>query len=236
MDVNNVFLRGHLEEDVYMTPPEGYSDAVSGLVCKLNHSLYGLKQASRQWNMELTSQLQRSGFVQAPSDHFLFLKRTDNTLTALLVYVDNIVLTGDSVQELDVLARSSHGILVTQQKYITDILTDAHLLDAKVVTTPLPPGLHLTSDSGALLYDPGRYRWLVGRFFYLGFTRPDISFAAQQHSQFLQHLHESHWQAAMHVLRYLKGTRVLGLFLPSGNPLQLSVFSDASWASCLDSR
>ncbi|KAL0373128.1 UNVERIFIED_CONTAM: Retrovirus-related Pol polyprotein from transposon RE1 [Sesamum calycinum] len=228
MDVNNAFLHGHLEEDVYMTPPEGYSDAVSGLVCKLNRSLYGLKQASRQWNMELTSQLQRFGFVQAPSDHYLFLKRTDNTLTALLVYVDNIVLTGDSIQELDAvkayfnglftikdlgsakyflgleLARSSHGILVTQQKYITDILTDAHLLDAKVVTTPLPPGLHLKSDSGALLSDPGCHRWLAGRLLYLGFTWPNISFAAQQHSQFLQHPHESHWQAAMHVLRYLK--------------------------------
>ncbi|KAL0409333.1 UNVERIFIED_CONTAM: Retrovirus-related Pol polyprotein from transposon RE1 [Sesamum radiatum] len=187
-----------------MTLPEGYSAAVPGLFCKLKRSLYGLKQVSRQWNLELTSQLQRFGFVQAPSDHCLFLKRTYNTLTALLVYVDDIVLTGDSVQELDAvkvyldglltikdlglakyflgleLARSSHGLLVTQQKYITDILMDAHLLDAKAVTTPLPPGLHLTSDSGALLYDPRRYRRLVGHLLYLGFTRPDISFAAQQ--------------------------------------------------------
>ncbi|KAL0350510.1 UNVERIFIED_CONTAM: Retrovirus-related Pol polyprotein from transposon RE2 [Sesamum radiatum] len=259
-DVNNAFLHGHLDEEVYMVPPEGYSPAVSGHVCKLKRSLYGLKQASRQWNIELTAKLHEFGYIQCPHDHCLFLKATATCFVALLVYVDDILLTGNSEDEIIAvkgylhslftikdlgsakyflgleLARSAHGLLVTQQKYLTDILTDVTLLDAKVTSTPLPPGLHLTTATGSLLPDPGPYRRLIGRLLYLGFTRPDISFAVQQLSQFIQHPRSSHWDAAVHVLRYLKGTSALGLFFPSSNTLQPSVFTDASWASCPDSR
>ncbi|KAL0327700.1 UNVERIFIED_CONTAM: Retrovirus-related Pol polyprotein from transposon RE2 [Sesamum angustifolium] len=77
---------------------------------------------------------------------------------------------------------------------------------------------------------------LVGRLLYLGFTRPDISFATQQLSQFLQHPRSSHWDAALHVLRYLKGTSSLGLFFSAQNSLQPTVYTDASWASCPESR
>ncbi|KAL0435394.1 UNVERIFIED_CONTAM: Retrovirus-related Pol polyprotein from transposon RE2 [Sesamum radiatum] len=98
------------------------------------------------------------------------------------------------------LARSTHGLLVTQTKYLTDILRDTHLLDAKTTSTPLPPGLKLTSDAGSLLPDPSPYRRLVGRLLYLGFTRPDVPFVVQQLSQFLQHPRSSHWDAAVHVL------------------------------------
>ncbi|KAL0345252.1 UNVERIFIED_CONTAM: Retrovirus-related Pol polyprotein from transposon RE2 [Sesamum radiatum] len=260
LDMNNAFLHGHLDEEVYMTPPEGYTLATPGLVCQLKRSLYGLKQASRQWNIELTAKLQDFGYVQCPHDHCLFLKITPTCFVGLLVYVDDILLTGDSTDEVTALkdylhslftikdlgfakyflglelARSSHGLLVTQQKYITDILTDTHLLEAKVASTPLPPGLKLAADDGSLLPDPGAYRRLVGRLLYLGFTRPDISFAVQQLSQFLQQPRSSHWAAATHVLRYLWGTSAMGLFFPSCNTLQPSVFTDASWASCPDSR
>ncbi|KAL0395070.1 UNVERIFIED_CONTAM: Retrovirus-related Pol polyprotein from transposon RE2 [Sesamum latifolium] len=144
IDVNNAFLHGFLDEEVYMTPPEGYTKTLPG--------------------------------------------------------------------------------------------QDAHMLEAKSAPTPLPPGFKLTSDGGSLLCDPGSYRRLVGCLLYLGFSRPDVSFVVQQLSQFLQHPRSSHWDAAMHVLRYLKGTSSLGLFFSSQNSLQLSVFTDASWASCTDTR
>ncbi|KAL0341475.1 UNVERIFIED_CONTAM: Retrovirus-related Pol polyprotein from transposon RE1 [Sesamum calycinum] len=134
------------------------------------------------------------------------------------------------------LARSTHGLLVTQQKYLTDIPSDTNLLGAKLTSTPFPPGLKLTVGDGSLLLDPTPYRRLVGRLLYLGFTRPDISFAVQQLSQFLQHPRSSHWDAALHVLHYLRGTSSLGLFFSSCNSLQPSVFTNASWASCPDSR
>ncbi|KAL0353420.1 UNVERIFIED_CONTAM: Retrovirus-related Pol polyprotein from transposon RE2 [Sesamum angustifolium] len=239
LDVNNAFLHGHLDEEVYMLPPEGYMIQTPGQVCKLKRSLYGLKQASRQWNIELTVKLQEFGFVQCPHDHCLFLKITSTCFVALLVYVDDILLSdlGHAKYFLGLeLARSAHGLLVTQQKYLTDILRDVHMLDSRPAPTPLPPGLKLSADDGTLLFDPGPFRRLVGRLLYLGFTRPDISFATQQLSQFLQHPRSSHWDAALHVLRYLKGTSSLGLFFSAQNSLQPTVYTDASWTSCPESR
>ncbi|KAL0358581.1 UNVERIFIED_CONTAM: Retrovirus-related Pol polyprotein from transposon RE2 [Sesamum angustifolium] len=164
LDVNNAFLHGHLDEEVYMLPPEGH-DRLLG----------------------------RLGSCQV------------------------LPWLGAS--------RSAHGLLVTQQKYLTDILRDVHMLDSRPAPTPLPPGLKLSADDGTLLFDPGPFRRLVGRLLYLGFTRPDISFARS-----------SHWDAALHVLRYLKGTSSLGLFFSAQNSLQPTVYTDASWASCPESR
>ncbi|KAK4382735.1 Retrovirus-related Pol polyprotein from transposon RE2 [Sesamum angolense] len=258
-DVNNAFLHGSLDEDVYMEPPQGFVGAAPGQVCKLQKSLYGLKQASRQWNLELTTKLLDFGFSQSTHEHCLFIKSSDSEFTALLVYVDDILLTGNSESALHAvrdylddlftikdlgqakyflgleLARSSHGLQVSQHKYL-DILADTSMLAAKPASTPFPLGLKLVLEDGALLPNPNKYRRLIGRLLYLGFTRPDISFAVQQLSQFLQAPRTSHWDAALHVLRYLKGTPSTGLFFSSSSSSQLTAYSDASWASCLDSR
>ncbi|KAL0440753.1 UNVERIFIED_CONTAM: Retrovirus-related Pol polyprotein from transposon TNT 1-94 [Sesamum radiatum] len=71
LDINNAFLHGYLDEDLYMDPPEGYNVEPS-FVCKLERSLYGLKQASRQWNLEFTHKLEQYGFAQSANDHCLF--------------------------------------------------------------------------------------------------------------------------------------------------------------------
>ncbi|KAL0458616.1 UNVERIFIED_CONTAM: Retrovirus-related Pol polyprotein from transposon RE1 [Sesamum latifolium] len=88
LDVNNAFLHGHLDEDIYMTPPEGIL------------SLYGLKQASRQWNVELTVKLKEFGFVQSAHDHYLFTWQTTSGLVVLLVYVDDILVTGPCLADI----------------------------------------------------------------------------------------------------------------------------------------
>ncbi|KAL0424094.1 UNVERIFIED_CONTAM: Retrovirus-related Pol polyprotein from transposon RE1 [Sesamum radiatum] len=259
LDVNNAFLHGYLDEDLYMLPPEGYS-VEPGMVCKLERSLYGLKQASRQWNVEFTTKLQEFGFMQSSHDYCLFVKTTDSGLLALLVYVDDILLTGSSLEEIQAvkcylhdlftikdigearyflgleIARNSKGSYVAQTKYILDIVKDTGLLEAKAASTPLPQGLKLTSDCVALLQNPDSYRRLVGRLLYLRFTRPDISHSVQQLSQFLNHPCELHMSAALHVVRYLKGCPSKGLFLPALNSFTLTAYSDADWASCPDSR
>ncbi|KAL0463264.1 UNVERIFIED_CONTAM: Retrovirus-related Pol polyprotein from transposon RE2 [Sesamum latifolium] len=97
------------------------------------------------------------------------------------------------------LARSSQGLLATQTKYVSDIIKDAGLIQAKATNIPLPVGVKLTSDCGSLLTDPSKYRGLVGRILYLSFTRPDVSHAAQQLSQYLQHPCQLHWDAAVHL-------------------------------------
>ncbi|KAL0463232.1 UNVERIFIED_CONTAM: Retrovirus-related Pol polyprotein from transposon RE1 [Sesamum latifolium] len=242
-----------------MQPPEGYP-VLSGHVCKLRKSLYGLKQASRQWNQELTSKLLSFGFSQSRHDHCLFVKGAGNDFIALIVYVDDILVTSPSdvliaavkaylhdlftIKDLGLacyflglqIARLSAGTSLTQTKYVQDILSDTGLLNAKAATTPLPQGIKLTATGGAVLSDPEPYRRLVDRLLYLGFTRPDISYGVQQVSHFLQHPCENHWQTALHVVRYLKGTPTTGLFFPSSNSLRVQAYCDADWASCLDSR
>ncbi|KAL2251030.1 uncharacterized protein LOC110012929 [Sesamum indicum] len=260
LDVNNTFLHGHLVEEVYMVTLAGYSKADDGLVCKLQRSLYGLKQASRQWKIEFSTQLHRYSFIQSSHDHCLFILRTDAVFLVLLVYVDDVLLTGNSLEAMtDVklyldklftitdlghakyflsleLAHSSHGTYISQQKYLLDIVRDCLLTEATPTATPLPPGIKFDVSSSALIAAPDCYRRLVGCLLYLGFSRPDISFAVQQLSQFLQHPREPHIAAALHLVRYLKGTSTLGLFFPSGNTLSFSAFSDSEWASCIDSR
>lgn len=92
LDINNAFLHGFLDENVYLIPLEGYDKALSGQVCKLKKSLYGLKQASRQWNLEFCTKVQQFGFKQSTHDHCLFVKSTKASFIALIVYVDDVLI------------------------------------------------------------------------------------------------------------------------------------------------
>ncbi|KAL0373398.1 UNVERIFIED_CONTAM: Retrovirus-related Pol polyprotein from transposon RE1 [Sesamum radiatum] len=201
VDINNAFLYGSLDEEIYLSAPDGYRIA-TGKVCKLRRSLYGLKQASRQWNLELTNQLTSYGFTQSSHDHCMFTQHTTAGIIILLVYVDDVLITGPSQPHIDKvkhflhfaftikdlgpakyflgleIARSAAGLSVTQHKYIRDIILDAGLQDSKPAHTPLPLGLKLSIQDAAPLLDPEPYRRLIGRLLYLSFTRPDVSFGA----------------------------------------------------------
>lgn len=85
LDINTTFFHEDLEEDVYMKPPPGLNVPLD-MVCKLNKSLYGLKQASRQWNHKITTTLIDIGFAQSKSDYSLFTKKSNNDFTIVLVY------------------------------------------------------------------------------------------------------------------------------------------------------
>ncbi|PNX88255.1 retrovirus-related Pol polyprotein from transposon TNT 1-94, partial [Trifolium pratense] len=131
LDVNNAFLHGELKEDVYMTVPEGVNSPKPNQVCKLLKSLYGLKQASRKWYERLTSLLLQQGYTQSTADYSLFTYHKDNDFTALLIYVDDIILAE--------VAHSKQGISVSQRKYCLDLLKDSGLLGSKPAATPLDP-------------------------------------------------------------------------------------------------
>ena len=90
-NINNSFLHGFLDEEVYRLPPPGNSKAKSNIVYLLRRSLYDLKQASCQWNIELSSKLHSFGFQQSCFDPCLFFKRTASSVLALLVYVDDVL-------------------------------------------------------------------------------------------------------------------------------------------------
>lgn len=92
-------MHGELQEEVYMTIPDGVSCTKPNQACKLLKSLYGLKQASRKWYEKLTSLLVKEGYQQSTSDYSLFTLKNGHEFTALLVYVDDVILAGTSLDE-----------------------------------------------------------------------------------------------------------------------------------------
>ncbi|KAK6118164.1 hypothetical protein DH2020_048065 [Rehmannia glutinosa] len=260
LDVNNAFLHGDLYEEVYMKPPPGYNLPNDNMVCKLTKSLYGLKQASRQWFHKLTSCLIDYGFCQSKSDSSFFIKSSSTSLTVLCVYVDDIILAGNNLKEIQHIkshldatftikdlgtlkyilgievARTTKGIALCQRKYALDILTETGYLGCKPSNTPMEAKIELSNTSGTPLPDPSIYRRLVGRLLYLTITRPELSYSIHALSQFMSNPRSTHLDAAHRVLRYIKSCPGKGLFYSSSSSLQLQVFTDADWARCQDTR
>ena len=109
LDLNNSFLHGDLFEEIYMDLPLGYKPQheIQGekLICKLHKSIYGLKQASRQWFTKFSTFLISLGFQQSKADYYLFIKDKDDSFIALLVYVDDIIITDANVLHIQELKR-----------------------------------------------------------------------------------------------------------------------------------
>ena len=221
MDVHNGFLHGDLDEEIYMKPPPGFHPPRPNLVCKLWKSLYGLRQAPRQWFFKLASTLHKYGFQQSLLDHSLFVYRKGDVFLAILIYVDDLVLTNNNpnkcrtfknylrqcfkMKDLGPLkyflgievVRSPEGLFLCQRKYALDILSECGLLGVKPVTFPMEQHHRLSADSGDPIADPSRYRRLVGRLLYLTITQPDITYCVHILSQFMQDPRQGHWDAAI---------------------------------------
>ena len=120
LDVNNAFLHGDLDEEVYMTLPQGFHNKrdcpnkfARPLVYRLRKSLYDLMQVSRQWHAKLSATITALGFVLSKSDYALFVHSKGSCFTALLVYVDDILITGNDskcVEDLKKLLDNKFGI------------------------------------------------------------------------------------------------------------------------------
>ncbi|KAK9077344.1 hypothetical protein SSX86_005681 [Deinandra increscens subsp. villosa] len=260
LDVQNAFLHGDLHEVVYMTPPPGLHRQGENTVCRLNKSLYGLKQASRNWFSTFSSTIREAGYTQSKADYSLFTKVCGTSFVAILIYVDDILLTGNDLQEMKRLkecllkrflikdlgdlkyflgiefSRSKNGIFMSQRKYALDLLQDCGLTGARPEKFPMEQNIKLTLTNGEKLHDPTKYRRLVGRLIYLTVTRPDIMYSVRTLSQFMHEPHKPHWDAAMRILRYIKGTPGQGLLLPSTNNLSLKAFCDSDWGGCRTTR
>ena len=102
LDVNNTFLHGDLAEEVFIKAPGGLH-VLDKKVCKLHKSLYGLKQASRQWLAKLVQALQQLKFQQSKHDYSLFINKTGTYITIMVVYVDDILITGSNCNTLEFL-------------------------------------------------------------------------------------------------------------------------------------
>ncbi|KAL6505058.1 hypothetical protein OROGR_024875 [Orobanche gracilis] len=255
LDINNAFLQGTLSENVYMSQPPGFVDpSFPHHVCKLNKAIYGLRQASRAWYNELKSFLSSNGFKSTISDPSLFVQKSSTSPIYILVYVDDIIITGPnrstvssfitalanrfSLKDLGNLSYflgievlpHSDGLFLSQAKYILDILNRANMSDCKPASTPSTPSLHLTTTEGSPLSNPKDYRSLVGGLQYLSLTRPDVAFTVNKLSQFMHCPTDIHWAALKRLLRYLHGSIHHGLLIRRNSPLHLHAFTDADWA------
>lgn len=243
LDVKNAFLHGYLNEEVYMTQPGGFKDPNHPhLVCKLHKSLYGLKQAPRAWNERFTNFLPSIGFVSSHADPSLFVKASGKSKIYLLLYVDDIIITGNSdilitevkdalQHEFDMkdlgplhffLGFEIHyvptGLFLSQHKYAKDLLHKAGLDDCQTHLTPCKSGLKLLKDFGHPLStsDASLFRSLVGCLQYLTFTIPDISYSVNSVCQFMHCPTEDHLIAAKRIIRYVKQSLEVGVLLRRG--------------------
>ncbi|KAI5334816.1 hypothetical protein L3X38_024949 [Prunus dulcis] len=236
LDVQIAFLHGSLIEEVYMKQPAGFLDSQYPThVCKLNRSLYGLKQTPRAWFQCFSTHLEHLGFIASKADSFLFMYFHGSITIYLLIYVDDILVIGKSGSHITQLildlghqffmkdlgplhyflgmevVRTSTGLHLSQSKYILDLLTRMKMLDYKPLPTPAVGGRKLSSHDGDLLSDVSEYRSVVGALQYLTYTLPDIAFTVNQVCQFMHTPTTTHWAAVKWILRYLKSTSDHGL-------------------------
>ena len=193
------------------------------------------------------------GFCASTADGNLFILRHGSSIVFLLLYVDDIIITGNKssfvssvIKLLEVdfdlkdlgllhyflglqIDYTSSGLFVHQTKYASDLLKKFGMTDCKPCKTPSSPNFHLLPNDSPVLSDPTSYRSLVGALQYLTFTRPDLSFAVQQACQHMSTPTQNHLQAAKRILRYLQGTLHFGITFTSG-PISLSAYSDFDWA------
>ncbi|KAM1579597.1 hypothetical protein ACFXTI_041509 [Malus domestica] len=257
LDVKNAFLHGDLEEEVYMKQPRGFVDSSKpGHVCKLVKSLYGLKQAPRAWNVKFTGYLPAMGFQMSQADTSLFIKHDGIDVIALLLYVDDIILTRANaskvqyvIQELSdvfdlkdmgklsyflglqVEYKTNGDIFINQSKYATDLIHKAGMDSCNPTATPCKPQTQFLASEGTLLDDPSIYRSLVSVLQYLTFTRPDLSYAVNLACQYMTNPTHEHFGLVKRILRYVQGTIQCGLTYSSSSDNSITAFSDSDWAA-----
>jgi hypothetical protein len=256
IDCKNAFLHGRSDVDIYVLQPEGFIDPhFPHKVLHLNKSLYGLKQASRIWFLHLCGIIIDMGFVALETDTCIYVR--GNLLIA--VYVDDIKAVGkqeDCESFFHELAKhvkvenkgpiksflginvirdwDQHLIAINQAAYIDYLLAEFGQTDAKPAGSPLNPSLPLLkAKPGDKMCNAKYYQHLTGSLNHLAvYSRPDIAFAVSKLSQFNANPTATHLKAALHVLRYLKGTRNLCIIYKR-QPGRVNTlgYSDADWGS-----
>jgi hypothetical protein len=260
MDVKTTFLNGVIEEEVYIEQPQGFEvEDRKSHVCRLKKSLYGLKQAPRAWYGRIDSFLMSLGFTKSKEDSNLYFKIMDNEPVILLLYVDDLFLTGEEkliveckqrlatefeMKDLGLMHyflglevwQSPERIFLNQGKYTVEILKRFDMLECKSMNTPMEAKLKLLVDTSSDFIDATLYRQIIGSLMYLTNTRPDICFAVNTLSQFLVEPRRVHLVAAKHVMRYLKGTMDYGLSYDGDHDFTLIGYTDADWAGSVADR
>ncbi|XP_048504213.1 uncharacterized mitochondrial protein AtMg00810-like [Beta vulgaris subsp. vulgaris] len=129
-------------------------------------------------------------------------------------------------------ARNERGIMLNQRNFIIDILNITGNDGCKPTKCPFSNGIKQYLDEGEVLDDVELYRSIIGKLLYLNLSTPDISYSVQQLSQFMAKPRKPHFQAVIHVIKYLSGTINQGLIYPTNSDLKLTCFCDSDWGNC----
>ncbi|PNF37230.1 Retrovirus-related Pol polyprotein from transposon TNT 1-94 [Cryptotermes secundus] len=261
LDICTAFLNGELEEEIYMTQPEGFTvEGLENKVCLLNKALYGLKQASRTWNTTITKELVTLGYEVSVNEPCMFYRKMDDSFTVLALYVDDFLIVTNDISEKERLVKKlgskfrlkdlgetkyllgmrirkrNGSIYVDQEEYICKILEKFAMINCKNVSTPLPAGCKLDRNNSDKLSEIFSYQSLVGCLNYLALiARPDIAFAASFLGQYNSCATAEHWKCAKHVLRYLRKTKDLCLVY-SKTGKSIVGYSDSDYANGEDRK
>ncbi|MBW0565188.1 hypothetical protein O181_104903 [Austropuccinia psidii MF-1] len=261
MDAVAAFLNSKLKEEIYMTIPNFIALHSSGKVWQLMKPLYGLKQSSRYWYLELTIFFKSIKMFPSKADPCLFISNDVGWECFVHIHVDDMTVVSNKFEkfillimgrfEMDDLGpanfvlgikltqnRETREIFLLQASYVKELLHDYDMSDCKPVATPMVANSKLSvagdDDHQKLLALNKNYCKAIGKISYLQFaTRPYLAFVTSQLLKFLERPGHSHWIAFKHLLQYLAGTKDLALFL-GGNDLFLCSYSDADYANCMD--
>lgn len=259
LDIKTAFLYGELEEDIYMAVPEGLT-CKTNKVCKLNKSLYGLKQSPRCWNSKFDSVLKKFGLVNSKADQCVYVGTINGENCYLCLYVDDGLIFSknrSTIKELinDLqsifevktfpvrnfvgmeIMKSDSFIFIHQSSYIEKLLNKFMLNNSKPNSIPADPHTILEKGEGETEKNIP-YREAVGSLMHLAtVSRPDISFAVSLVSRFLNSYNETHWNAVKKIFKYLKETKVYGLyFTRTTEPNVVIGYSDADFANDPNTR
>ncbi|KAK8512047.1 hypothetical protein V6N12_018528 [Hibiscus sabdariffa] len=225
MDVKIVFLNGKLEEDVYMTQPEGFvTPENAGKVCKLQRSIYGLKQASRSWNLRFNDAIKEFGLIRNEDEPCVYKKFSESIVSFLILYVDDILIIGNNIPTLQ-----SVKAWLSSCFTMKDLGEAAYILGVKIYRDrsrrllglsqstykkgflPMTHGISLSKEMCPSTSQERErmsqipYASAIGSIMYAMIcTRPDLSYALSMTSRYQANPGEGHWVAVKKYPKVLK--------------------------------
>ncbi|KAI3501210.1 hypothetical protein L1887_29073 [Cichorium endivia] len=261
LDVKSAFLNGELKEVVHVTQPQGFiREGEETKVYRLRRALYGLKQAPRAWFNRIESYFMREGFKKSNYDHTLFIKKLEENMLFVSLYVDDLIYAGNDPEmcrsfkqsmqkefEMTDLGKmkfflgvevnqSPEGISLCQSQYAKEVLKRFKMSEANGVKNPIVPGTNLMKLVAGKDVDSTLYMSLIGSLMYLTVTRPNLMYVVSLLARFMAKPKEEHMAIAKRVLRYVKGTMNYGLHYGKDREQKLRVYTDSNYARDLEDR
>lgn len=245
MDIKGAYLNGNLCEETYIQQPQGYNDRTNR-VCRLIHTLYGLKQSGHKWNQRLNKYLNSIGYTHLDVKHCVYLRRDKSGFDILAIWVDNIFFACTATpgqlnkckakikKEFDATSQDPclllgieinrdcdcRTIKILQGLYIQKVLEQFNMANSGTIATPVNPLIHLMATTNATQFENSlTYCAAIGLLMYATIgTRPDLAFSIQLLSQFSANPLNEHWTAVKRVFCYLQGTKDFGItYAPLNN-------------------